>query len=93
MLPRLTVDVKEDGWFPPRPDVSATVPLRNPLNILLNDVENELAVILNLQPDNERHMAKVHVPLQPAMAEFERILGSKGCRTFHPPFEFVADDN
>ncbi|MCJ1432616.1 ubiquitin-specific protease ubp2 [Xylographa pallens] len=68
----------EDGWFPPRPDVSATVPLTNPLNILLNDVENELAVLLNLQPDNERHMAKVHVPLHPAMAEFERILGSKG---------------
>ncbi|MCJ1285725.1 ubiquitin-specific protease ubp2 [Xylographa opegraphella] len=68
----------EDGWFPPRPDVSATVPLSNPLNILLNDVEYELAVLLNLQPDNERHMAKIHVPLHPAKAEFERILGCKG---------------
>ncbi|MCJ1378028.1 ubiquitin-specific protease ubp2 [Xylographa soralifera] len=68
----------EDGWFPPRPDVSATIPLTSPLNILLNDVENELAVLLNLQPDNERHMAKVHVALHPAMTEFERILGSKG---------------
>ncbi|MCJ1394977.1 ubiquitin-specific protease ubp2 [Xylographa bjoerkii] len=68
----------EDGWFPPRPDVSDTAPFSNTLNILLNDVENELAVLLNLQPDSERHMARVHVPLLPAMAEFERILGSRG---------------
>ena len=65
--------------MPPRPDVSNAVPYTNSLNILLDDVEEEISVLLQQQSDEEKRVSKIHIQFTPAMAEFERVLGSRGC--------------
>lgn len=66
--------------MPPRPDAMAVTPFTNPVNILLDDVDKELLVLLDQQPEDEKRMAKVYLSSTLASVDFERILGSRGCR-------------
>ena len=67
--------------MPPRPDAMAVTPFTNSVNILLDDVDKELLVLLDQQPEDEKRMAKVYFSSTLASVDFERILGSRGCKT------------
>ena len=67
--------------MPPRPDAEVMTPFTNPVNLLLDDVDKELLVLLDQQPENEKRMAKVYFSSTLASVDFERILGSRGCKT------------
>ena len=67
-----------DDWLPPCPDPPSDSPSQNPMNILLEDVEKELLVLLDLQSYGEKYISNnEHIP---ASKEFERVLGSQGCK-------------
>ena len=66
--------------MPPRPDVNAATPYINPLSILLDDVDKELVVLLESRSEEENHMAKVYISSMSAALDFQRLLGSNGCR-------------
>ena len=67
--------------MPPRPDVPASIPFENPLNILLDDVEKEIDVLLNQQPIEAKRMAKIPLISSNIIAEFDRILGCTDCKS------------
>lgn len=69
--------------MPPRPEAKAVTPFTNPVNILLDDVDKELLVLLDQQPEDEKRMSKVYFSSTLASVDYERILGSRGCRITH----------
>ena len=64
--------------MPPHPELNATIPYMNSMNKLLDDVEKELMILIEQQED-EKRTSKINISLTPAMPEFERALGSRGC--------------
>ena len=65
--------------MPPHPELNAAIPYTSSINKLLDDVEKELLVLIDQQPEEEKRILKINISSSPAILEFERILGSKGC--------------
>ncbi|KAL8663826.1 MAG: hypothetical protein Q9202_003511 [Teloschistes flavicans] len=66
----------EETWEPPQPDFSATRPVSNPVNRLLEDVEKELQSLLLQRPDDEKRASKVQYGLTSAMRDLGKIMGT-----------------
>lgn len=66
--------------MPPDPEMAAAIPLQNPLNILLNDVEKELLVLGFQRPSSEKRSVGTFdfVPIS-AMNDIMRVLGCIEC--------------
>ena len=65
----------------PCPDLSATAPVSNAVNNILEDVEKELLALLLERPDDEKRASKVQPDLSPATQELGRALGSTNCKS------------
>ncbi|KAL8738538.1 MAG: hypothetical protein Q9181_000698 [Wetmoreana brouardii] len=72
--------LKDDAWHPPQSDVSATPPISNSVNVLLEDVEMELHVLLLQRPDDEKRASKVQYDLRSATDDLSRVLGTVKCK-------------
>ncbi|KAL8735558.1 MAG: hypothetical protein Q9166_000726 [cf. Caloplaca sp. 2 TL-2023] len=67
---------ENDNWLVPRPDISETAPVSNPVNILLEDVEKELLALLLQRPDDEKRASKVQYGLTSASRDFKKLLST-----------------
>ncbi|KAL9598773.1 MAG: hypothetical protein Q9219_004270 [cf. Caloplaca sp. 3 TL-2023] len=67
---------EDENWLVPEPDTSETLPISNPVNILLDDVEKELLALLLQRPDDERRAIKVQYGLSPAARDLSRVLST-----------------
>ncbi|KAL9595097.1 MAG: hypothetical protein Q9179_005121 [Wetmoreana sp. 5 TL-2023] len=76
LLEYLGFVLKDDAWHPPQSDVSATPPISNPVNVLLEDVEKELHVLLLQRPDDEKRASKVQYDLRGVAEDLSRALGT-----------------
>ena len=65
--------------MPPHPELEEIIPYKNSMNKLLDDVEKELLVLIEHQPEEEKRTSKITLNSSPAMPEFERVLSSKDC--------------
>ncbi|KAL9584135.1 MAG: hypothetical protein Q9212_002294 [Teloschistes hypoglaucus] len=68
--------LQEETWEPPQPDFSATPPVSNPINRLLEDVEKELQVLMLQRPDDEKRASKVQYGLTSATRDLGKVLGT-----------------
>ncbi|KAL8900847.1 MAG: hypothetical protein Q9192_000852 [Flavoplaca navasiana] len=80
---------EDDAWLVPRADTSASVPITNPINVLLEDVEKELLALLLQRPDDEKRASKVQYSLTSASQYLAKALGTENCekalnRGFYP---------
>ena len=70
-----------DDWIPPRPDAKTSEPFVTPQNVLIEDVSTEVVILMAQQPDEDRRKEKVMFELEPAMPQFERLLGCRDYKT------------
>ncbi|KAI4274420.1 MAG: hypothetical protein LQ337_003955 [Flavoplaca oasis] len=68
---------EDDAWLVPRADTSAAVPITNPINVLLEDVEKELLALLLQRPDDEKRASKVQYGLTSASQYLAKALGTE----------------
>ncbi|KZF24550.1 cysteine proteinase [Xylona heveae TC161] len=64
------------GWILPRPDRSSETPYKDPLRLLLDDVEKELLVLISLRPAEEKRGRHVPFLPPPSLRDIEGLLGS-----------------
>ena len=81
LLKYLGFEQEEEGWKPPQPNLQDTHPYSDPLNILLDDVDKELAALMLQQPEEDRRNARVNLSLMSAIKDFQNLLGYKGYKT------------
>lgn len=81
--------LQEETWEPPQPDLSATPPVSNPINRLLEDVEKELQVLMLQRPDDEKRASKVQYGLTSATRDLGKVLGTSDCEGT----ELLINDN
>ncbi|KAL8882556.1 MAG: hypothetical protein Q9198_000465 [Flavoplaca austrocitrina] len=70
---------EDDSWLVPPADTSAAVPITNPINVLLEDVEKELLALLLQRPDDEKRASKVQYGLTSASQYLAKALGTENC--------------
>ncbi|KAI9791044.1 MAG: ubiquitin-specific protease ubp2 [Candelina submexicana] len=74
----------DEYWNLPNPDRSQEIPIKDPLKILLNDVDIELMALMEQRPASEKSQISVQfIPLS-AMKWIEQILGLQEFRQAHP---------
>ncbi|KAI9717372.1 MAG: hypothetical protein M1812_004724 [Candelaria pacifica] len=74
----------DEYWNLPKPDRSSEVPIKDPLSILLNDVDMELMALMEQRPSVERSQISVQfIPLS-AIKLLEQVLGLQEFRQAHP---------
>ena len=81
LLRNLGFTQRDDFWMPPEPSLQDTPPFQNPLNILLDDVDKELAALILRQPEEDRRIARFNFSLSSATKDFRSFLGYREYKT------------
>ena len=81
LLQHLGFTSQEEFWMPPEPSLEDAPPFLKPLNILLDDVDKELAVLIVRQPEEDRRNARFNFSLTPATKDIRNLLGYKDYKT------------
>lgn len=82
---RFKRDDVEQAWHVPQPNSSDTIPVRDPVNVFLDDVEHELHALMLNRPREEAVGHKDLDPGIPAIKEMRRLLSAQNYDTvlFH----------
>lgn len=79
MAAKLILNLQGEDWLPPSPDVAAETPFKNPLNILLDDVEKELFVLKSGRSVLEQRTNSAQFTPISAESELQKVLGCFNC--------------
>ncbi len=55
---RWLIPIQGEEWLPPQPEPSAQIPFTNPINIRLDDIQNEIRVLMSKTSEVERRSIK-----------------------------------
>lgn len=74
--------LQAEDWLPPSPDLTNELPFKNPINILLDDVDKELLVLKSGRPGPEQRMNSAQFIPTSAESELLKVLGCVNCECF-----------
>lgn len=74
----------EQSWVVPQPVPNDTVPLQEPHNIFLDNVEAELNALIANRPEEERRAAQETTKLPSALHQLSRVLSCQHCLFLSP---------
>ena len=65
------------------------MPYSSDLRVLIDDVDRELEILMEQQPEVEKRDMKVHFRYQPAQKDLERLFGCHDCGSdLHGGFQY-----